>query len=475
MIMKFSVIKNGKRIIVSALVLALTTGIFAGCGKTQSDKDSDGRTVISVGGWPAKEGADLDNMEARKAKFEQDNPDVSVSPNPWTFELKSFYAKAAGGQLPTVYDTHFTEAPQIISAGYSADLTDALKKYGLYDQFNKDVLDLVSKDGKVYAFPYSAYALGLAYNVDLFGKAGLMEADGTPKQPRDWDEVVDFAVKIKQATGKPGFVIPSANNSGGWIFTCLAWSFGAEFMKQDSDGKWQACFDSAETAAALQWIKDLKWKYDVLPANSLIDGGEMYKLYGTGDAAMLITAGDFPRRVTAYGMQPEQIGIMAMPSGPKKHVTLMGGSLYAVSDKATKDQIDASVRWIMTSATPDATDDFKMNTDNALKKMLDDNQLITVKSMSPWSADSAAVKYGHDLQDKNANANINHVKLYNDLMKVLGTCELRPEEPVCAQELYSVLDNCIQEVLTNKDADPAAVLANAQSDFQANYLDNVDY
>ena len=204
MIMKFSVIKNGKRIIVSALVLALTTGIFAGCGKTQSDKDSDGRTVISVGGWPAKEGADLDNMEARKAKFEQDNPDVSVSPNPWTFELKSFYAKAAGGQLPTVYDTHFTEAPQIISAGYSADLTDALKKYGLYDQFNKDVLDLVSKDGKVYAFPYSAYALGLAYNVDLFGKAGLMEADGTPKQPRDWDEVVDFAVKIKQATGKPG-------------------------------------------------------------------------------------------------------------------------------------------------------------------------------------------------------------------------------------------------------------------------------
>ena len=190
---------------------------------------------------------------------------------------------------------------------------------------------------------------------------------------------------------------------------------------------------------------------------------------------MLITAGDFPRRVTAYGMQPEQIGIMAMPSGPKKHVTLMGGALYAVSDKATEDQIDASVRWIMTSATPDATDDFKMNTDNALKKMLDDNQLITVKSMSPWSADSAAVKYGHDLQDKNANANINHVKLYNDFMKDLGTCELRPEEPVCAQELYSVLDNCIQEVLTNKDADPAAVLANAQSDFQANYLDNVDY
>ena len=57
----------------------------------------------------------------------------------------------------------------------------------------------------------------------------------------------------------------------------------------------------------------------------------------------------------------------------------------------------------------------------------------------------------------------------------MGDCQLKPEEPVCAQELYGILDGCIQEVLTNKDADCAALIKKASSDFQMNYLDNADY
>ena len=51
----------------------------------------------------------------------------------------------------------------------------------------------------------------------------------------------------------------------------------------------------------------------------------------------------------------------------------------------------------------------------------------------------------------------------------------KAEEPICAQELYGILDNCIQEVLTNKDADCAALLEKACSDFQKNYLDNIEF
>ena len=40
----------------------------------------------------------------------------------------------------------------------------------------------------------------------MFEKAGLMNADGTPMQPKDWDEVVKFATKIKEATGKTGWL-----------------------------------------------------------------------------------------------------------------------------------------------------------------------------------------------------------------------------------------------------------------------------
>ena len=238
----------------------------------------------------------------KKARFEEANPEFEIVPDNWSFDLKSFYPKAAGGQLPIVYNTHFTEVSQIIAAGYSADITEQLKKEGLYDKFNLDVLNVVSKDDKVYAFPYAVYALGLGFNVDLMETAGLMEADGMPKQPKDWNEVAEFAVKIKEATGKPGFVFPTANNNGGWMFTPIAWSYGAEFMEKGDDGKWKAIFDSPEAAEALQFIKDLKWKCDVLPANTLIDGTEYYKVFGTGGAGMLIAAGEYGKNLPQYGM-----------------------------------------------------------------------------------------------------------------------------------------------------------------------------
>ena len=143
---------------------------------------------------------------------------------------------------------------------------------------------LVSKDGKVFAFPYAAYALGMAYNVDLMEQAGLMDADGTPKQPKDWSEVAEFAVQIKEATGKPGIAFPTASNFGGWLFMPVAWSYGVSFMEQDSDGKWKATFDTPEAVEALQYIKDLKWKYDVLPANSIVTGEDYYRIFGTNRA-----------------------------------------------------------------------------------------------------------------------------------------------------------------------------------------------
>ena len=467
--------KKGLKAVTCIAVAILICSSFVGCSGGESTGADGGKTKISVGGWPSKEGKDKENMEAKKARFEEANPEFEVVPDNWAFDLRSFYPKAAGGQLPTVYNTHFTEASQIIAAGYSADLTDALMEHGLLEKFNSDILKVVSNDNTIYAFPVSAYALGLAFNVDMMEAADLMEADGTPKQPKDWYELAEFAVKIKEATGKPGFVFPSSNNYGGWIFTPVAWSFGADFMEKGSDGKWKAIFDSPEATEALQFIKDLKWKYDVLPANTLIDGEEYYKILGTGGAGIQITAGDVPRKLTAYGMQPEQVGMMAIPRGPKRYVTLMGGTIYAISDKADKKQIDGALKWLETTYTPEATDEFKKNTETSINSSLEKNELVAIKSMSVWNADSDAVKFKNELIDSKANANINHVKLYNVFVADLGDCELRPEEPVCAQELYGVLDSCIQEVLTNKDADCAALLKKACSDFQVNYLDNLDY
>ena len=359
-------------------ICSVTICGLSGCGnKNANVTDDKGRTIVTVGGWPTKEGTEKQNIEERKQKFEADNTDFVIQPDNWAFDLKSFYAKAAGGQLPVLFNSNFTEVSQIINAGYGADLTDELKKQGLYDKMNKDVLDVVSKDGKVYAYPYAAYVLGLAYNVDLFEKAGLMNEDGTPKQPKDWNELAEFAVKIKNATGVPGFIFPTANNVGGWIFTSIAWSYGTEFMKKDGD-KWKATFDSAETVAALQFIKDLKWKYDVLPSNTFVDYTEQFKTFGTGQGAMVIAAGDMPADVRSYEMNPNSIGMMAMPKGPKDHVTLMGGSVFAVANNSSDKQIEGAIKWIKTAYSPDATEQFKENKEKDIKTRLENKELMII-------------------------------------------------------------------------------------------------
>ena len=459
-----------------SLALALTTACaaFSACGTKTNDKNADGQTMISISDWPEKDGALKDEAEDKKSRFSKDNPDVAVSGDNWKFDLKSFYAKAAGGQLPTVYQTHFTEASAIIDAGYSADITDELKKRGLDTQFNKQILDIVSKDGKVYAYPYSAYALGMAYNVDLFKKAGLMEADGTPKQPKDWNELAEFAVKIKEATGKPGFVFPTSNNYGGWMFMPIAWSYGVNFMEKE-DGKWKAKFDCQEAVDALQYIKDLKWKYDVLPSNSLIDGTEYYKIFGTNEAGMLLSAADISNQLTSYDFDPKNLGMFAMPSGPKKHVTLLGGALFAIAPSSTEAQVEAGMRWITYSGTTELTDTVKEQTVKSIETDLAQNKTVGIIGLSIWDKDTPTVKYNREMREKMSNINMNQVKLYNDFVADLGDCELKAEEPVCAQELYATLDSCIQEVLVNKDADCAALIKKAAADFQSNYLDNVDY
>ena len=90
-----------------ALSAVMSVTLLSGCGNKVTDKDEQGRTIISVGGWPTKEGKEKENIEARKARFEEANKDFVIQGDQWGFDLKSFYAKAAAGQLPVIYNTDY--------------------------------------------------------------------------------------------------------------------------------------------------------------------------------------------------------------------------------------------------------------------------------------------------------------------------------------------------------------------------------
>ena len=457
--------KKYVKVLCLVLTAVLLVGAMSGCG----EKD-DGTTRLSVSNWPNPEAnpKGYETYQTRKADFEAANANIIIEPEEWVYDVKTYLAKAEGGTLPDLYYTPFTEFNKIIDGGYAIDIKDKLIENGWYDQISEDMLKVIEKDGEVYFIPKSSYTIGLVFNLDLLEKAGLVEEDGTPMAPKTLDELVDVARQVTEKTGKAGFIFPTTNNQGGWYFTMLAWNYGVEFVKKDKNGDWKAAFNTDDCVKALQYIKDLKWKYDVLPANTLVDANEITKQIGSGMAGMSFMApSSLNNMIKNYGMSKDSIGFSYVPAGPKKHVTLMGGSCVTFANTATEKEVDAGFKWlVMENITPELTDAYKQKQTDKILQDIEENELVGVIDTAVWNEKSETFSFLSQLSKEKCNVNYNHIRLFNE-----NKVDAHTEVEVCAQELYALLDACIQEVLTNKDADCKALIKKAADDYQRNFLD----
>lgn len=450
-----------------ALVLAATCvgGALSGCGP----KENSDQVTISISNFPNKD-ADPNGyktMTEKVQRFEEAYPNIKIEGDEWEFDLQSFAAKAEGDMLPTVYTVPFTETDKVINLGYSADITTPVKDYGYYDIINDYCMENISRDGKIWLLPTQTYSMGLFLNLKLFEQAGLMEEDGTPKAPKTFDELIETARTITEKTGAAGFVLPTTENLGGWMFNVIAWNYGVKFINEEN-GKYTANFNTPECVEALSYIKDLKWKYKVMPQNTLINVSELVKLLATDRAAMSISNDAIVNNAyNLYSMDINNIGYAQIPAGPKDHVTLVGGAYYAIKSSASEEEIDAAFKWLsFENNILNLTEETKASIIERYELKQSKNELIGIKALSPWNANSEYVAFEDQIRTEYCNVNPNHIKLYNEQSDI----GYQSEEPVCTQDLYSLLDSCIQEVLTNENADCAALLEKANSDFQSNFL-----
>lgn len=77
------------------------------------------------------------------------------------------------------------------------------------------------------------------------------------------------------------------DNQGGWQFDDLAWSYE---MKAETwrNGKWYATFDDPGGVKALQYLKNLRWKYHVLESKVLETVNSDEQLAGTNNLGMYL-------------------------------------------------------------------------------------------------------------------------------------------------------------------------------------------
>jgi multiple sugar transport system substrate-binding protein len=423
-----------------------------------------GRPVeISVVGIPTEANpTGLADWKAAVARFEAKYPNVKVTGNDYVYDPTTFPALVAGDQVPTVFQGYLTDRDLMVGQGLAADLTSYFKATKLDEIYNPNLLSLVSADGKIYGMPMAAYVMGLAYNIKLLKDAGY-DAPATT-----WEELGPMAQKLtNRDAGIAGFsFIRGEAHQAGWHGTVIAYNFGlkdTDIVTKGADGKYIATFDNAQTLAALNYIKDLQWKYDALP-RELLEWPTNGEVLATGNAAMVLMAGgQFEWIKQTYpDVDMTQFGFAPLPAGPNgKMVSLGGGDVAFINAKATPDQIEAGFYYRL----------FVQFNEGEVKAKYEATKTnpTAVIGMPSYPMYVGPFQEKIDALTKEyANLPVDNYTLFNK-----ATIGLQNEPQIAGQDYYAALGNVVSLIVTDQKTDPAVALKDAAQVFQTNVLDQL--
>lgn len=255
-----------KKLVLCALMLLLVLPLFAG-GRQEKEQSVYKLTLVNNGKGPWPEGYDSKGYstpwDKLLADFAVANPDIDltlvirdVSQGSMTVD-----ALMAKGTPPDVWWDAAAYFPKYLNAGYALPL----EKYIDTSKWQKDLVDLYSRDGHVYGLPAMNVVAALVINTDMLKEVGYT----MPAQP-DWtiDEFLVVAEKLK-AKGYPATILMTKSGMIGWM---LPWfySFGAQMYKDGDHSK--VAINSPEAVKALEFLKMLVDKGYAMPhPNELTD------------------------------------------------------------------------------------------------------------------------------------------------------------------------------------------------------------
>lgn len=455
---------RGLSLVLSAAAVVTT---LTGCKKGASENE---QVSIRVGGWPSAETQALEHelWEKYSTEMKEKYPNITIERDDYKYAPDTFLPLAASQQLPDMFAVPFTEPKKLFATGYLADVTDAFTSYGYKDAIADEVLKILGEDGKYYGVPISADVFGMLYNRKLFEQAGLVNPDGTLKYPKNFDELLQTAITVKEKTGKAGFAFTTLDKAAGWLIMSLAWSHGVKFMEQ-KDGKWTATFDSPEMRSAMQYISDLKWKYNVLPENVMLKADDVQQLVATDQAAMMYYSEFMVNRmVPTYNMSKDNISTSPVPAGSAGAVSLVSGSAWLFANSADENQIDAMFKWLQVMGKGTELDERTVAvTEEKYQANIDSGLVVSPPSFSIFKNPDRVQK---EKEIANKYLNVDPVK-WGKIFD--STVKLQPEEPVECQQLYAVVASMLQKILTDKNTDISALIKESNASFQKDFLDNV--
>lgn len=448
--------RRGLTALATIASLATVSVLAAACGSDDSDNESDGKVTITVEGWrPGDEQGTIDAVKKQAEAFNAEHPDIVVEPVEWEWSAETFATQLAGGTLPTTFRVPFTDTKGLAERQQIADVTEYVNALPYAEDFNPSVLDAAKgADGKIYGLPTDVYGVGLHYSRTLFEEAGL----DPDEPPTTWEEVAADAATIAEKTGAAGYVQMTSNNTGGWMLTTLTYALGGRMQSEDGT---DSTIDNDATKQGLTMLHDMKWRDESMGKNTNFEWGTINEAFAAGKIGMYMSGSDvYNALVTTNQIDPAGYGLAALPLGAGDAGILGGGSVAAVSAKATPEEQEAAVLWNdfyreRKNYDPDAAvADAKVlaETDQPIG-----TPTLPIFDQATWQAvEDAKAEY----------VNVPREQMTSFTEGVFDQ-QLIPEPASHTQEIYAILDSVVQKVLTDENADIDALLAAADEQAQA--------
>lgn len=328
----------------AATALGLTGLGTAGCAGLTPGRDASG----SLDYWNLFGGGDGVRMTQMLDGFRAANPGIPLSAvtlawgNPYYTKLS---LATVGDKPPDVAISHLTRMKTLVSSDLLEELRpEDLARHGISgDKFTQRAWQAGLVDGKAYAIPLDTHPFVMFYNIDICGKAGLLDPSGALTPLDTPEKFVDAMRRAKEATGAYGGVVSINNDiSTPWrMFQSLYSQLGGETL---ADQGRRVVIDDAKATRVLTFLQSLT-RDGLFPAD--IDYQGAIATFANGQAGFYFE-GEW--EISTFQTAKMPFSMTLFPN-------LYGGGTYAVqADSHTlviprrpnqdQDQLDRSLRLI---------------------------------------------------------------------------------------------------------------------------------
>lgn len=285
------------------------------------------------------------------AKFEEQNPDINVEVEvvPWATYWEQLPLDISSGDAADIYWLNAAYFAQYADNGNLMDITAELGED--HDEWQQSVVDLYTRDGKLWGVPQIWDSIALYYNQDLVEEAGVDPANLTWAPGGGEDDTLLPALQklTKDADGNTADSADfDANNVETYGYNAQAdlqaiyLDYLAQNGGQFQDDEDNFAFASPEGVEAFQYVVDLIHEHNVAPpATETNTNGDITRdMFVRGDLA-LYQSGPYNLKTIAENTDINW-GIAPIVGGPEGDHSVVHG-VVAVGNAATQNK-EATVR-----------------------------------------------------------------------------------------------------------------------------------